>query len=187
MKLLISTHCDDETLFAGLTVIRELPIVAIVFDGYVQHQRGFNVTAAQRRIESHWALAELGAAPPVFLGFPDTMQCNFNVEAQVRAELRQRFPKAEQVWCPAVEADGHDQHNLVARAATAAFGNKIVDRYLSYTRACGKSVSARPVPVESGEWIRRKLRALSCYISQIDIAELGCRPHFTRDQTEYYA
>jgi hypothetical protein len=56
---------------------------------------------------------------------------------------------------------------------------------MTYTRSNGKS-RGREVPIERGEWIINKLRAMACYRSQIEIPRLGCWPHFVNDLREYY-
>lgn len=183
-KLLISTHNDDEALFASFTIQRELPQVAIVYDSFVQVKRGYSSCRAEvRRSESQRALRELGVADIIFLGFSDERD---DIEHLVVDAFRHRFAKITEVWAPAEEVGGHKQHNLVARAAQSVFGNRIRDRYLSYVRGQGKSRSDRPVESRP-EWILLKLKALACYETQITIPELGCWPHFAEDLKEYYA
>lgn len=63
MKLLISPHNDDETLFAAFTIMRERPVVLVVFDSEVQVLRGFaDCDAVTRRNETMHAMAELTGA-----------------------------------------------------------------------------------------------------------------------------
>jgi LmbE family N-acetylglucosaminyl deacetylase len=162
VNLFLSPHNDDETLFGAFTIQRVKPLVAVVFDSYVQAQRGNVVTWRQRRNETQNALAELGVGDDVrFLGMRDDV---FTTN----------------------ELTGHAHHDVVALVADCIWPGRVT-HYLTYTRTGGKSISANRVPVESGEWVRRKLRALACYESQIDIERLGCREHFLRDLHEYYA
>lgn len=180
MKLFFAPHNDDEVLFGAFTIMRENPLVVIVFDGYVQAERdGAPVTAAQRRAESLAALRELGAAPPMFLGFRDTDKVCGALPDAIADLIRKSKPEA--VYAPAIEDGGHDQHNLVGKLVAEAFSG--TRHYMTYTRTRGKSTG---VPVRPGPgFLQRKLRALACYDSQIGLA--NCREHFLRDQNEYLA
>jgi hypothetical protein len=178
VKLLVSPHNDDESLFASWTILREKPLVVVVFDGYVQQNRGLDITWQQRRAETEAACEILGV-PVEFLGFRDD-------QAAIWVEVRRRIEefKPEAVWAPAFEGLGHAQHNVVADACE---GLPVVDRYLTYTTA-GKSTGGRVVPILDGSWIALKHRALACYESQLSLdPRVACWPHFTRDMTEYYA
>ena len=177
-KILVSIHNDDAALFAAFTCLRERPLVVVVFDGYNQAARGLPVTWQQRREEDTAALRELGCYVE-FLAFPDDVP----VQAQAVTAAIQNFGPTE-VWAPARETDGHPQHNLVAVACDSL---PVIDRYLTYTGA-GKSTSGRPVEILDGEWIAKKLRALSCYRSQMNLdPRMGCVAHFCRGLYEYYA
>lgn len=178
MKLFVAPHNDDEVLFGCFTILREKPTVLIVFDGHVQARRGASVTATQRRAESVMAMNILGVPAVRFLGLRDD-DPTVTVE-QVRRRIEGMG--AEEIYAPAFEPNGHHQHNLVASACNDL---PVAKRYLTYTPA-GKSTSAHEVPILDGAWIALKLRALACYASQLD-PRLGCRPHFLRDQREYYA
>lgn len=176
MKVFISPHCDDETLFGAFTILREQPIVVIVFDSVVQYQRGTGITGPMRRNETIAAMEILGAEVR-FLQYSDAER-NPNLNDGLIPYL-----EAEEVWAPAFEEGGHPQHNLVARWVRGAWINKpeAVTHYMTYTTA-GKS-TGRPVPIEDG-WLSKKFAALSCYQSQIDLP--NTREHFLREQREYY-
>ena len=59
--LFLSPHNDDETLFGAFTIMKEKPIVCVVFDSYVQVARGnAGATASRRRNETLRALGEFG-------------------------------------------------------------------------------------------------------------------------------
>lgn len=181
MKLFISPHTDDEALFGSFTLLREKPIIAIVFDGYVQEKRGARVNADQRRAETLAAMQIFGLSHHVrFLEFRD------DDPTVTAAAIRRRIESmnASEIYAPAIEPGGHHQHNLVGQACE---GLPVAHRYLTYTPA-GKSISAQEVPICDGSWIGLKLRALACYESQHALdPRLGCWPHFLRDQREYYA
>jgi LmbE family N-acetylglucosaminyl deacetylase len=183
MKLFVSPHNDDETLFGAFTLLREQPLVVVVFDGWVQAQRGLGVTAEQRRAETRAACAILGVEVE-FLGFSDA---NPPCEQTLYDQLNGRYRNADVVYAPATESGGHGQHNLVSSASSWLVANANRREYcLTYTKA-GKSTSERKVAIEDPKWIGLKLRALACYESQFD-PRLGCQPHFIgRSLEEYYA
>lgn len=182
MKLFLSPHNDDETLFGAFTIMRERPVVCVVFDSYVQPARGVpGCSVEMRREETFRAIQELNGKGLWFIGLRDDQICT--KEALV-IELAERFPLAEQVWAPAFAINGHDQHNLVAEAADVVFPGKVT-HYQTYT-SYGKSRNGAEVLPRSGEDIARKLRALACYRSQLAMdARLGCWPHFMNDLREY--
>ena len=187
MKLFLSPHHDDETLFAAFTLMREQPLVVFAFDGYVQANRGVNVTAQQRRAESIHAGNELGLLERGYhLGLRDddasvkVDDIVFRLRSVV--DVDQRF---EAIYMPMYDADGHDQHNLVALAGNMLEADRYV-RYSTYTRNGGRQRTANEVAPLDGDMIARKHRALACYTSQLDLdPRLGCYPHFMCDLLEY--
>lgn len=183
MAIFVAPHNDDETLFGAFTILREKPLVVIVYDGHLQADRGLPVTWHERRAETSSALNILGGATACFLGIPDNDPGV--TPAMIRAKLLETLGKIDEtVFAPAWEFDGHEQHNLVAEAIEDASN---VRRYLTYTRHAGKSTGGRPVPIGLRGWIPRKLAALACYQSQFDLdPRMGCYPHFLRSQEEYY-
>lgn len=176
MKLFVSPHNDDECLFGAFTLLREKPLVVVVFDGYVQGNRGHAVTWQQRREETMTACQILGVQCE-FLGFRDDRPpaCE-----DIASELLRRY-QGMTVWAPTWEADGHAQHNMVAVACDAML---VKDRYLTYTRL-GKSRKGTEVK-PTGAMVLKKLQALAQYKTQIEIDALGCWPHFM-DLREYTA
>lgn len=178
-SIFLSPHNDDETLFGAFTLLREKPLVVIVFDSFVQPSRGNPGTEwTVRRAESIAACKILGCEVE-FLGFSDG---DDHVSADaIRRRINVAGLMRQKVFAPAVELGGHAQHNLVA--ASIENGPKVT-RYMTYTPA-GKSTSGHVVPILEPGWIGLKLQALACYGSQW-APRLGCYPHFLRDQTEYY-
>lgn len=172
-RLFLAPHNDDETLFGAFTILRERPLVIVVFDSWNQWLRGHRITAEQRRTETLAALRILEAGAE-FLGFKDS-----EPDPEAIAAALGRYGQPEMVYAPAVEPDGNAQHNLVGEIAVRLFPK--VTRYMTYT-AAGKS-RGKSVPVEPG-WAHKKLRALACYASQIELPDT--RDHFLRDQYEYY-
>ncbi len=101
---------------------------------------------------------EIGAAMEV-------LGCTWEIGGSVR--------EARRVIAPAFHPEGHKEHNYVSLMASASLG-EVVDFYLTYAprgqRSHGTEVSPEP-------WmIARKLRALSCFESQIEQA--STRPWF---------
>jgi len=172
MKLFLSPHNDDETLFGSWTILRETPTVVVVTDSYAQENRGYGVTADQRRKESLAAMEILGA-PLQFLGFRDDQPLTGLVE-----RLRE-YGEPEMVYAPANELGGHVHHNLIGDFARRIFPR--VTSYMTYTTQ-GKS-TGKPVSFDAS-WPELKLRALACYGSQLRLA--STRDHFLRPQYEYY-
>jgi LmbE family N-acetylglucosaminyl deacetylase len=173
MKVGIFPHTDDEALFSSFTLLRERPLVVIVFDGHVQRLRGEPITAEQRREETNAACSILGVDVE-FLGFSDANPPDAATLAKALAPYAP-YP----AYVPAVEEDGHKQHNLVGTVAKAVLD--VEREYMTYTRH-GKSTGER-VPFEP-DWPRKKLLALACYESQIRLANTA--EHFLRNQFEYY-
>jgi LmbE family N-acetylglucosaminyl deacetylase len=175
VKLFLSPHNDDETLFGAFTILRERPMVVVCLDSYVQVNRGSqNCNADARRLETIAAMKILNPdRPPVFLGFRDDSIYSLELEDALK-----QFGQPEMVYAPAIETGGHEQHNLIGALARRVFKNG--QHYMTYTKA-GKS-TGRPVPYEP-EWPLLKLRALACYQSQI--THPANAEHFLRDQFEY--
>ena len=181
MKLFVSPHNDDATLFGSFTLQRERPLVLTVFDSHVQPARGHTKCDADtRRKEDLDAMAVLGCAIE-FSGVPDN-EPDATIRGRIEAALRKWTPA--EVWLPAVEPGGHDHHNLIGEIGTAVFKGARIHRYLTYTRTAGKSTNGREIK-PSGAMVRAKLQALACYVTQLEIDALGCWPHFIRDQSEY--
>lgn len=185
MKLLVSPHNDDAVLFASFTCMRERPVVVTVFDSFVQAERGHpDCGRQQRRAEDLAAMKILGCILN-FGSVPDNDPSD-GIRGRIQASMS-HWSGVTEVWLPAVEEEGHPQHNLVGEIGeevfSGLFGQAKVHRYLTYTSK-GKSLSDLRVPC-TGPMVFKKLQALSCYRSQIEIDALGCWPHFLRDQTEY--
>jgi hypothetical protein len=225
MKLLLDCHGDDGVLFASFTIMKERPLVLVVFDSYIQTARGAEgCEASVRRWETINALYELDDyQPPQFLGFHDDMPYRDScITDAIRKDdggywqsSKSDFQTVTEIWAPAYEEGGHEQHNLVARACDAFEGICKVHRYLTYTRSQGKSRGPSTCPEcaglgyaareydpcdrcggsgdltiqvlpRSGEDIARKHRALACFKSQMQLdPRIGCLDWFMGDLREY--
>lgn len=184
MKLFLSPHNDDETLFGAFTLLREKPLVVFIFDGTRQE----GVTAELRRNESRTACRILGVQC-VFLGLPDTISPVLLPRAFREAWSRVILPPdlagelVPHVYAPAYAEGGNAQHNLVHDSVLKWFPSANTTYYTTYLKH-EKQRSKVGVPIENGDWVARKLNAMACYQSQIRL--LSTQPHFLRDLYEYY-
>lgn len=197
MKLFISPHNDDETLFGAFTIMKEKPLVCVVFDSFVQVERGnAGAFAERRRNETRMALMELTVYPktpmsPQFLGLRDDAPDYEQLRTRLK-ECRKAF-EGDGIICPAWEQDGHEQHNGVARVCRDLWPAEQRTEYLTYTRTGGRSraiVDQEKMCLTSGfevipspDMIARKHRALACYKSQMEVE--NCREWFMGDLREY--
>lgn len=185
MKLFVSPHNDDAVLFGSFTLQRERPEVLTVFDSYAQVQRGHAACHAEaRRIEDVNAMSLLECTNAWGL-VRDDLPIE-QARPAVHRVLTDWRKYVHEVWLPAVEEGGHEQHNLVGEIGLEVFAGARIHRYLTYTRTHGKSIAGVEVSC-NGEMVLMKLRALACYASQISIDALGCVSHFLGDQREYLA
>ena len=193
-KLFISPHNDDETLFGAFTMLQERPHILIVYDSYTQPARGFNdCSLYARRAETVAAMRELWDdfdpdTELTFLGLSDADPVD---QFQVSASILRHMAGADEIWLPAFERGGHDQHNCVANAVgmlqmSVRTNFQITHRYTTYVRGQGKTTTPHEILPNNGDHIARKLRALACYKSQLDMTSgLGCWPWFMGDLKEY--
>jgi LmbE family N-acetylglucosaminyl deacetylase len=180
MKLFVSPHNDDAVLFGAFTLLRSEPTVLTVFDSFVQVQRGYaECNAAARRAEDLDAMHILGCTIQ-FGGVRDD-EADLWLRTRVHSALSHWRP--QEVWIPAVESGGHEQHNLVGEIGAEVFVRAKVHRYLTYTGS-GKSRWGQEVAA-TGAMIRKKLQALACYKTQLEIEALNCFQHFARDLSEW--
>ena len=184
MKLFVSPHNDDAALFGAFTLQREDPRVLTVFDSYVQFSRGHgDCGVVSRRAEDTLAMKALGCVVE-FAAVRDNEEPAQTFKKVSNAlSMARSFYRPAEVWLPVVEGGGHAQHNIVGELGVHVFADAKIHRYLTYTSA-GKSTNGTKVPF-TGVMLRKKLQALACYKTQIEIDALGCAEHFIRDQNEY--
>lgn len=171
MKLFLSPHNDDETLFGAYTLLRHHPLVLVCFDG--RRRRGY-VSSAERERETAAAMEILGC-PFIQMHIP----CDPPDWEALRDELIKYDPT--NVWAPLPEDDGHSHHNGVGSLAMQLWPAR-TSYYATYTMFGGKTTLGDKVEPEEG-WPELKRRALNCYRSQW--SKPGTAPHFERDQDEY--
>lgn len=179
MDLLLSSHNDDETLFASFTIQAHKPHVVICLKSQVQEDR-YGILAETRERETGRALWWLGCPSwQQLLIRDDDPRAWERLQEDLEALDRRHAP--ERVWAPAIEEGGHDQHNLVGEVSLAVFEDR-VSPYLTYVRG---SLSSRGREVEfKPAWLATKLRAMSCYDSQIELE--NTRPWFLDNTLREY-
>lgn len=152
MKLLLSPHPDDETLFAAYTIMREKPLVVIVTHPTLQGYNGY-----ERLMESYKAMQILGA-PVAFLGIPE-----HELDFSRLWNALKIFKGYDTVYAPALDG-GHEHHDLVYKVAKKVFST--VRTYRTYgkdeTRATGEEV------IPTAQELILKQRAMNCYKTQIE-------------------
>ena len=191
--LFLSPHGDDEALFGSFIIQQELPEVWVITDGVIQQNRGEDVRAGDRRLESYKGFAELMTSDLMypglhFGGIPDS-NVNWDTVKDLLVGIGLLSLQGwDRVYVPYPEPhpSHHDHHNKLGIVGTEVFGS-ITRFYTTYTRQTGKTgpstPHAREYPPTDGGQVQRKLRALSCYRSQMDVH--NCREHFIRDLREY--
>jgi LmbE family N-acetylglucosaminyl deacetylase len=174
--LFVSPHNDDAVLFGSFRIQEKRPLVLTVFDSHLQVQRGHpECSAVARRREDIEAINLLGCNI-AFSGISDALPI---ADQRPLVDRALRHWNPAEVWLPAVEDGGHEQHNLVGEVGLQVFQYAKVHRYLTYRRGVGRSTNGRPV-MPTGKMVMAKLQALACYRTQIEIDRLGCWPHFLR-------
>ena len=145
--ILLSPHCDDESLFCG-SILKEKPLVVIVCDG-TRHLK-FGVTAEDRRNESLEAMTKLGLEVK-FLGFREK---EINSEDLIKAfkKLKKEY-KPDLVYAPELEG-GNEDHDLIS-TTSSIFDN--VKYYKTYNKDQITGTDKAPKEI------------LDCYKSQIRI------------------
>lgn len=162
-SLLLAPHHDDEVLWCSWTILRYQPHVIVCLRSDLQERRGTGITNEQRMNETNRALFWLGDPGVEFWQFSDA-DPDWDAMGEKLVSLRDGRVDFEHVFAPAEEVDGHDQHTEVGLLAREVFGD-LYRPYLTYRRGHGRSVGTE-VPFEP-DWPAKKLRALSCYESQI--------------------
>lgn len=178
-SLWISPHSDDSVLFGAYTLMREKPLVLTVTDGYVQQNRGENITPDQRRIEDIEAMKILDCSI-VFGGIRDDIIDEWAVE-----ELFNNFQNFDVIYAPApIVPNGNIHHNLIGEVAKRTFGDKI-KQYMTYSTDKLYIPGAEEIIPLVGE-TELKDKALDCYVSQINLPATA--PHFeaVRGRSEWF-
>ncbi len=177
--ILFEPHHDDAVLFACFTLLRIHPtVVTVLGDARVQDELG--VTVFERERETIEAMKVVEPSNWRTWNHKDTEP---NEDAIVSDMLHlNAIMHPKEVWAPLVEKRGHEQHNLVGRAAIHAFGEKRCCFYSTYRMGpYERSREGVRVEYEPG-WLFQKHAALACYRSQ---ALTPSFKHFAEDLNEY--
>lgn len=180
----ISPHNDDASLFGAFSILaRQNIVVIVVFDSYKQ-----GIDRIDRRLEDQAAMRYLGGPPIFFCGLRDDV---LPAKQEIRSRVHHVLSLANvkeigSLFVPATYGPrGHEHHELVG-SSLEDFERGTLVQYHTYTDI-GKVEKGREVKPQRSAHVRMKLRALSCYVSQIDNDGLGCWQHFMRDQREWIA
>lgn len=157
-SLYLAPHSDDEALWGAFTIMREKPLVLVITDSWIQWNRGEDINAEQRWIETKNAMKILGA-PVMRLGIRDDSLWDWAVR-----EVLQKFAGFDTVYAPAVQG-GNNQHDMIAIVADQVFGEKVV-HYTTYTKEEPYTTGDVEV-VPFLDEIEKKNMALDCYFSQL--------------------
>lgn len=153
---------DDSELFGAFTLLADRPHVVVCLRSVKQAALG--ISAQCREHETRSAMRVLGCEWSQWPD-PDVDPDPEALMAQMQQLDAERRP--ERVYAPAVEDGGHDQHNLIGSLAVNVFGTR-VQPYFTYKRGFMRTRSDNEVPY-TAEMVALKLRALSCYRSQISL------------------
>lgn len=160
-SLLLAPHSDDESLFAAYSCMRthaHIIICSYDDDRAVREIRALETTAA---------IGILGCSSQVWqVAAADLTRAAAETMLHPWTSTDHVGTLPERVYAPAVEQDGHEQHNLIGEVALELFGDKVIP-YLTYAPRGQRSRNGTEV-VPTTEEIQRKLRALACYKTQIE-------------------
>lgn len=167
MKLFLSPHNDDETLFGAYTLLREKPLVVICTDSYIQQNRGEDITAIQRWQETVNAMKILGCSV-MRLGLRDDV-----LDEMALIDKLVCFKNFEEVYAPA-EQGGNAQHDLISQAAKIVFRDNLT-LYSTYAKGEWYTPGDKEVQMLKA-YPELKEKALACYQSQLQLP--ATKPHF---------
>lgn len=159
--IVLAPHGDDETLFAAFTCMRERAHVIICTQDADRELR------RQRSLETTEAITILGCSHHEWPIPADELEWDLareKLEPWNSMALVASVP--ERVYAPAVDPEGHEQHNLIGNLALAVFGEEKVIPYGTYARGQRHRLKTEVIP--TADEIQRKLQALACYRSQIE-------------------
>jgi glycosyltransferase involved in cell wall biosynthesis len=177
-KLFLSPHDDDASLFGAYTCMRNKPVVCVVTDSYIQHNRGeIGCDWKTRAMETKRSCDILGVTVSR-LGIRD--------DAINEEILRHKLKKIKGfgvVYAPAIQG-GNPIHDMVGKIAKEVFGNKVVF-YTTYTKTEPYTKGNTEV-IPTKEEMALKEKALLCFISQIKLP--STRPYFMENlgKSEWY-
>lgn len=169
MKVFISPHQDDETLFGAFTLLREKPLVVTCLDSYIQPNRGeVGCSSEERAAETAEACKALGCEV-VRLGIRDDLDTGKMAIELIEALMKIRAqyePSGVYAPQPFMWDEGNNHHTLVGVAAQSVF--KRVRLYTTYRKTALYTTGDIEI-VPTPEELEMKAKALDCYKSQLRI------------------
>lgn len=145
-------------------MLRHHPILVTVF-GHAQAQEKYGISCMTRDTENVEAMQILEPADWRTWNHSDI---DPNEDAIIHEMLRtNKVLRPKVVWAPMFELEGHEQHNMVARAAEVVFPGR-VRSYATYSRGSARTRTPNEVRPEP-DWPALKLKAMACYTSQINL------------------
>lgn len=186
-SLFIAPHNDDEVLFGSLFVMRFNPLVAVVYDSYIQVDRGYSFCHKNaRREETCAGLQELGCAhPPLFLGLDDRTVNPIEIHDVLRDLIAKAVKDDKPIAYPMWHEGGNRHHNEIARIIrdTLNIPGKLAYEYSTY--AGGKRSTDGDKWRMAAYELCCKQRAMMSHRSQLLCPET--QAHFLNpDLSEYY-
>jgi len=173
-SIFFAPHHDDETLFGAFTIQKRHPDIAICFEA--------DYLPDKRLLETINALNYLKHKGDLILFGISEKNSDYNL---LEENIKQISEKYKLAYAPADESnlESNYHHNIVGNLVEKYFGKDKTIRYLTYTWPNGRSTSSNIVPY-NGTMVLRKLKAMSCYESQIN--NTGVMDQFLYTQYEYY-
>lgn len=181
MKIFLSPHNDDETLFGAYTIMREKPLVVIITDSHIQEDRGeLYCDWITRRKETLKAMKIIGAEV-AFLGIPDSKISETEIRMALINVLEIGDPKELKVFAPMIEG-GNPIHDMVGKVAGEMFEN--VEYYSTYTKTRAYPEADIEIKPTDHEWLT-KLKMLECYNSQKNLHSTKIYFQYAERNNEY--
>lgn len=153
MKVFISPHSDDATLFGAYTILRESPLVVTVTHATMQGGNG-----EERILEDYRAMRILGASLTL-LGIDED-----KLTEELLWEKLQVFPYDTFYYIPEYEEEGNPQHNLINLVVKGLTDN--YTEYKTYSGLKDRTVGMEVIPTP--EELSLKKQAMACYRTQIE-------------------
>lgn len=175
--VLFEPHHDDAVLFSCYTLLRLKPQVVTVL-GWAQVQEEYGIRGETREAENAQAFSGLGLTD-----WMSWLHSDINPNWQAVRDDMLRYDKThspEEVWAPLWEEAGHEQHNAVTDTAIEVFAStpQRLRFYATYRRGSRRTHTENEVTPEP-DWPAKKFRAMSAYVSQINLP--NCQPWFAAD------
>lgn len=158
MKILISPHSDDATLFASFTIQREKPLIITATHATMQGGNG-----NERVLEDYMASKILGV-PICFLGI-DEDKLTEEILNEKYEIIGVNDEYLDTMYIPEYKENGNPQHNLINKYFKKRY-SFLVKEYKTYSGIEDRTIGKEIIPSE--EELEIKKRAMACYRTQIE-------------------